>query len=163
MSFSGSTPSAALLAAAAISSALRAFPFSAASTAVARYAFAVTLRAQDAGSENTLIGTCFLSIRPDELRQGELTYLYARPFWGHGYATEAARAVLEVGFRELDLHRIYATCRPANMGSARVLEKLGMRREGHLVQHRWMKGSWQDSLLYAILDHEWQAQCSTSM
>jgi RimJ/RimL family protein N-acetyltransferase len=122
-----------------------------------RHCFAVTLRAENARADNTLIGACFISIRPDQLRQGEITYLYARSYWGHGYATEAARAVLEVGFRDLDLHRIYATCRPANVGSARVLEKLGMRREGHLVQHRWMKGCWQDSLLYAILDHEWQA------
>ena len=91
---------------------------------------------------------------------GELTYLYARLFWGRGYATEAARAILAYAFRDLDLHRVYATCRPANVGSSRVLEKLGMRREGHLVQHRWMKGRWQDSLLYAILDDEWLALSS---
>jgi RimJ/RimL family protein N-acetyltransferase len=130
-----------------------------------RHCFAVTLRADntrsdDADAENPLIGACFISIRPAELRQGEITYLYARPYWGRGYATEAGRAVLAYGFRELDLHRIYATCRPDNLGSARVLEKIGMRYEGHLVQHRWMKGRWQDSLLYAILDHEWQALSS---
>jgi RimJ/RimL family protein N-acetyltransferase len=70
--------------------------------------------------------------------------------------TEAARAVLRFGFTELKLHRIFATCRPANIGSARVLEKLGMQREGHFRQHRWMKGAWHDSYLYAILDHEWR-------
>jgi ribosomal-protein-alanine N-acetyltransferase len=46
------------------------------------------------------------------------------------------------------------------VASSRVMEKLGMRREGHLRQHRWMKGAWQDSYLYAILDHEWQALSS---
>ena len=116
------------------------------------YYFAVTLR-----STGTLIGVCALLIRYDELRHGELLYVLNRPYWGQGYATEAARALLGLGFSELDLHRIYATCRPANVASWRVMEKLGMRREGHLVQHRWMKGRWQDSLLYAILDHEWQA------
>jgi RimJ/RimL family protein N-acetyltransferase len=117
------------------------------------YYFAISLRAT-----GTLIGVCALFIRYDELRQGEILYVLNRPYWGRGYATEAARALLEVGFRELDLHRIYATCRPANVASWRVMEKLGMRREGHLVKHRWMKGRWQDSLLYAILDHEWQAR-----
>ena len=53
-------------------------------------------------------------------------------------------------------HRIYATCRPPNVASWRVMEKLGMRREGHLVQHRLIKGRWQDSYLYAILDDEWK-------
>jgi RimJ/RimL family protein N-acetyltransferase len=62
--------------------------------------------------------------------------------------------VLHFGFRQLDLHRIYATCRPANVASQRVLEKVGMHREGHLRRHRWMKGRWQDSYLYAILKDE---------
>ena len=102
---------------------------------------------------------CFLTLRYDELRRGEIGYLLDLRYWGRGYATEAARAVLDFGFRELDLHRVYATCRPANVASIRVMEKLGMRREAHFRQHRWMKGAWQDSYLYAILDHEWKAQC----
>jgi RimJ/RimL family protein N-acetyltransferase len=117
-----------------------------------RYNFAIDLR-----SEGAFIGMCFLNIRYDDLRQAEIGYLLDRRNWGQGYATEAVRAVLNYGFRELDLHRVYATCRPANVASSRVLEKLGMRREAHFRQHRWMKGAWQDSYLYAILDHEWQA------
>ena len=107
-----------------------------------RYDFAATLRAS-----SSLIGVCTLFIRAGELRQGEILYVLNRPYWGRGYATEAARALLDYGFGELDLHRVYATCRPANVASWRVMEKLGMRREGHLVQHRWMKGRWQDSYL----------------
>jgi RimJ/RimL family protein N-acetyltransferase len=127
-----------------------------------RHSFAITLRplsarSGSADSEATVIGTCFLALPPDKPRQGDLGYLLARPYWGRGYATEAARAVLRYGFQELHLHRIYATSRPANVASWRVMEKLGMRREAHLVQHRYMKGRWVDSLLYAILDHEWQA------
>ena len=118
-----------------------------------RYNFAVVLRA-----EGTFIGVCFLEMKAKEPQQGNLGYLLGRNYWGQGYATEAARAVLDFGFRKLDLHRIYATCRPANVASSRVMEKLGMRREGHLRQHRHIKGAWQDSYLYAILDHEWQAQ-----
>jgi len=106
-----------------------------------QYDFAVVLRSTDA-----LIGLCRLIMRPDELRQAEILYLLNRHYWGHGYVTEAVRAVLGFGFQELGLHRVYATCRPANVASSRVLEKVGMRQEGHLRRHRWMKGAWHDSL-----------------
>jgi ribosomal-protein-alanine N-acetyltransferase len=66
-------------------------------------------------------------------------------------------SLLEFGFAELGLHRVFATARPPNVASWRVLERIGMRREGHLVRHRWMKGTWHDSYLYAILEDEWRA------
>jgi RimJ/RimL family protein N-acetyltransferase len=122
-----------------------------------RHDFAITLRSQDTLSAGALIGSCWLSVQNDEPRQADLGYVLNYPYWGRGYATEAARAVLGYGFRELALHRVTATSRPANVASWRVMEKLGMRREGHLVQHRHIKGYWQDSYLYAILEHEWQA------
>ena len=108
--------------------------------------------------EQHLIGWCSISIRYDELQQGELAYALNPRFWGKGYATEAAHRGLDYGFSELKLHRIFATCRPENVGSWRVLEKVGLRREGHLRQHRWIRDAWQDSFLYAILDHEWKAR-----
>jgi [ribosomal protein S5]-alanine N-acetyltransferase len=117
------------------------------------YDFAVLLQA-----DGTLIGSCSLGRRYDEVDQAELSYMLNRAYWGHGYATEAAHAVLTYGFTELGLHRVFATCRPSNSASVRVLEKLGMQREGYLRQHRWMKGHWQDSLLFAVLDHEWRSQ-----
>ena len=117
-----------------------------------RYDFALVLRETDA-----LVGSCTLAIRYDELRQAEIYFLLNQVYWGRGYATEAARVILRYGFQDLGLHRVYATCRPANLASRRVLEKLGMRREGHLRQHRWMKGAWHDSLLYAVLEDEWRA------
>ena len=119
-----------------------------------RYNFAIVLR-----SEGVFIGICFLEMRVEEPRQANLGYLLSQHYWGRGYATEAARAVISYGFQKLGLHRVYATCRPANVASSRVMEKLGMRREAHFRQHRWMKGAWQDSYLYAILDHEWKARC----
>lgn len=118
-----------------------------------RYNFAVVLH-----SEDVSIGICFLELSAEEPREANLGYLLSRQYWGQGYATEAARAVLDFGFRVLGLHRIYATCRPANVASSRVMEKLGMRREAHFRQHRHIKGAWQDSFLYAILDHEWHVQ-----
>ena len=63
--------------------------------------------------------------------------------------------MVDFGFRELRLHRIWADCDPANVPSCRVLEKLGMRREGHFRENAWIKGEWVDSLIYAILDREW--------
>jgi len=70
--------------------------------------------------------------------------------------TEAAQIIVGFGFEELSLHRIYATCDPANVRSAKVMEKLGMRWEGHFREHQFVKGTWRDSLLYAVLEHEWR-------
>jgi len=65
---------------------------------------------------------------------------------------------LSFGFSEMQLHRIAAWCIAENTGSARVLEKLGMRQEGRLREHDYFKGRWWDVLLYGILHNEWQAQ-----
>ena len=63
-------------------------------------------------------------------------------------------AIVEFGFSKLGLHRIFGTCDPANTASVRLLEKVGMQREGHLREHKWGKGKWRDSFLYAILEQE---------
>ena len=78
-------------------------------------------------------------------------------YWGRGYMTEAGRAILDVAFREIDLHRVWATCDPRNRASYRVMEKLGMRREAHFRKGVMEKGEWRDSYLYAILAEEWLA------
>ena len=80
----------------------------------------------------------------------------AATYWGQGYATEAMRALFAFGFNELALHRVADAVDPANVASLRVLEKLGLRREGHLRAARWYKGRWCDEYLYAILAAEWQ-------
>jgi RimJ/RimL family protein N-acetyltransferase len=107
-------------------------------------------------AESKVIGWCSFAWRYDEVDQAEIAYILNRQYWGHGFATEIAARLLQLGFDELGAHRIFATCRPANVASRRVLEKIGMQREGHLRQHRRMKGGWHDSFLYAILDHEWK-------
>ena len=115
------------------------------------YGLAVVLKRQ-----NRLMGSIALNVSSPANRGGWIGYSLARQFWGHGYATEAARAVVAFGFEQLDMHRIFATCDPENVASARVLEKIGMRREGHLREHEWLRGKWRDSYLYAILQHEWE-------
>ncbi|MDI6856799.1 MAG: GNAT family protein [Dehalococcoidia bacterium] len=114
-----------------------------------RYDLAIVLK-----PDGVLIGGCGIQVLPDS--QGEIGYAVARDFWGRGYATEAAYRLLAFGFRGLDLHRIFATCDVENVASWQVLEKLGMRREGHLREDRLQKGRWRDSYLYAILEQEWK-------
>ena len=65
-----------------------------------------------------------------ENKEGEIGYILNRRYWNQGYMTEAARKVVSFGFEQLGLHRIIATCDPANIGSYRVMEKIGMQREG---------------------------------
>jgi RimJ/RimL family protein N-acetyltransferase len=110
--------------------------------------------AVDLTDEGRLIGAARLEVSDPQNRAGWIGYCFNRRYWGRGFATEAVRAVVDFGFTQLDLHRIFATCAPENSASARVLEKLGMRREGHIVRHKWIRGRWRDSCLYALLEEE---------
>lgn len=114
------------------------------------YEMAVVLR-----SGNHLIGTATLALHPDERRIANFSYLLHRQYWGQGYATEAMHTLIDFGFRVLQLHRLEDTCNTSNLASARVMEKLGMRREGHLRETIWKDGQWYDEYSYAILAHEW--------
>lgn len=113
-----------------------------------------------------LIGTCGIRLaRPVEHLKDRSTpwgadigYELDSRFWGHGYATEAVRALLAFGFIKLGLHRISAYCLAENTASIRLLERVGMRREGHLRENEWQQGRWHDTLIYAILAQEWEAQ-----
>ena len=71
-----------------------------------------------------------------------------------GYAQEAARALMDAGFREIGLQRIFATCDQRNKASARVMERLGLRREGAFRLSKYIQGEWCDEFLYAILAEE---------
>ena len=108
--------------------------------------------------ERTVIGwTGFLSI--DSARQtGIFGYLLHRNYWGKGYATEAARGLIDWGFTQLNLHRVVAECAVENVPSTRILEKLGMRREAHFRKNIIKAGRWQDTYLYAQLREEWRKQ-----
>lgn len=104
--------------------------------------------------EERLIGWCGLEVISRENQEAELGYALHRNYWGHGYMTEAAQVVIEAGFEQLNLHRIFATCSPANTGTVRVLEKVGMRYEGCLMEQKWCRGEWRDTAVYALLAHE---------
>ena len=89
-------------------------------------------------------------------RQGEIGYVFHPDHGGRGYATEAAAVLLRLGFSELGLHRIIGRIDARNAPSARVLERLGMRREAHFVQNEILKGEWTDEVVYAMLEDEWR-------
>jgi [ribosomal protein S5]-alanine N-acetyltransferase len=95
-----------------------------------KFQLAVTLRA-----EERLIGGCGIRMKSIDSHEGNIGYEFAPAYWGQGYATEAARAIVAFGFNELRVHRIWAHCIAENVGSARVLEKLGMQREGRLREN----------------------------
>lgn len=103
----------------------------------------------------TLIGRVGFRRNADDLRLGELWFNLSPDHQGQGIATEAARALLTFAFDELAMHRMFGDCDPRNPASARVMERLRMRREGHLVQNVFIKGEWCDSVIYAVLASEW--------
>jgi RimJ/RimL family protein N-acetyltransferase len=105
-------------------------------------------------ASNRLAGGCGIHLCGQS--QGEIGYCFNPLFWGNGFATEAARALVEFGFREHGLHRIYATCRPDNIGSAKVMKNIGMIYEGHIRGHMFHKGKWHDSYQYSILENEYK-------
>jgi RimJ/RimL family protein N-acetyltransferase len=104
-----------------------------------------------------LIGDLYLFWRSPEHRQGEIGFVFHPGHHGRGFATEAAREILRLGFDDLGLHRIYGRCDARNTSSARVMERLGMRREAHFVENELFKGEWGDELVYAMLRREWDS------
>jgi len=111
---------------------------------------------------NSIVGGCGLQVVGKEHATAMVGYVLHRSLWGKGLMTEAALRIIEFGFTDLKLHRVYATCDVENIGSARVLEKCGMRREAHFVKDMYIKKHWRDTYLYAILESEWRGRGTTS-
>jgi len=109
-----------------------------------------------------LIGDVVLFWHSREHRGGEVGYVVNPDFGGRGYATEAAHAMLRLGFDELGLHRIIATIDDRNEPSAKVARRLGMRLEARLVRNEWFKGEWSTELDFAMLADEWPAYRDSS-
>jgi ribosomal-protein-alanine N-acetyltransferase len=111
------------------------------------------VRAVSDGRTGSLLGLGGLVIMRGA-EEGEMWYLVDPDSWGKGIATEAATRLLDLGFGELGLHRIWASSLPENPASGRVLEKAGMRNEGFLVRNLRIHGVWKSSFLYAMLAEE---------
>lgn len=102
-----------------------------------------------------MIGAGEINIRDFQNREGEIGYIVNPDYWGKGIATETAKLLIEFGFCQLNLHRIFATCDPRNMASAKILKKIGMIQEGRIREDLLLETGWRDSFLYSILEHEW--------
>ncbi len=112
------------------------------------YYLAVTL------PDDELIGFARLGL--NGMQAAQLGYAIRRDLWGHGYATDATRTLVDFGFRQLGLHRISAAIGPDNEASIAMAKRLGMQYEGRIRDHVFTNGGWRDSLLYSVLAHEWQ-------
>ncbi|MGA8245461.1 MAG: GNAT family protein [Nocardioides sp.] len=106
--------------------------------------------------DGAFIGWCGLSRWNSDHRSASLGYCLDEAAWGHGYATEAARALLHWAFDTLDLNRVQAEADTRNLASARVLEKIGFVREGTLREDCVVNGKVSDSWVFGLLRREWR-------
>jgi RimJ/RimL family protein N-acetyltransferase len=101
-----------------------------------------------------LYGAINLSLKMHD-QVGELGYWIAVPFWNQGLCTEAARRLIQFGFEDIGLNKIYARHLGGNAGSGRVMEKIGMKKEGIQRQHTMKNGELRDIIEYGILKSEY--------
>ena len=119
------------------------------------YEFAIMLKKEN----GKMIGNCGLYMDDEKRATAMLGWYIHRDYWNQGYATEAVKALLKFGFEDLELHRIHAECNTDNIASARVMEKVGMRREGHFIKNRFDRVGdrkmWYSEFFYGILREEY--------
>jgi RimJ/RimL family protein N-acetyltransferase len=116
------------------------------------YQIAMALR-----SSGELVGDCGFQVLKAEPRQAEVGIALAPEYQSRGYATEALRALLDYVFLTLDKHRVFGSVDPRNVRSIRLMGRVGMRKEAHLVQSLWFKGEWVDDMIFAMLAREWRS------
>lgn len=114
---------------------------------IRNYTFAI-----ESSSDNSFIGLFGLKLGSEKYNRGEVWYKLHPEHWKKGLATEVLAKVIDYGFDELNLHRIQAGCAVDNVGSIKVLEKVGMLREGRGRQVLPLKSGWSDNFEYAILE-----------
>ena len=105
--------------------------------------------------DGALLGQVSLKLASKATLQAEVGYIFNPAYAGKGYATEAARAIITLGFDRFGFHRIFARLDAKNTGSIGVVERLGLRREAHLIENDRFNGAWGDEYIYAVLSREW--------
>ncbi|HEX9896853.1 MAG TPA: GNAT family N-acetyltransferase [Dehalococcoidales bacterium] len=113
--------------------------------------FAITLK------EGHFIGGIGMRLNKEH-ENAEIGYWIGKPYWGFGYCTEAANAVVRYGFEVMGLNRVQAKHMTRNPASGRVMQKIGMKHEGHLRQNVKKWGKFEDMELYGILRSEYFAK-----
>ncbi len=106
---------------------------------------------------NKFIGLFGINIGKEKYKNAEIWYKIDKDYWNKGYTTEAVRSILNYGFNDLNLHRIEAGCATENVASIRVLEKVGMKREGMKRKNLPIRGHWKDNYFYGILEEDFKA------
>ena len=113
------------------------------------YVFAIDLK-----DDKKFIGLIAINLGKEKYKTAEVWFKVHKDFWRKGYTTEALMKLLEFGFDQLQLHRIEAGCAVDNIASSKVLEKVGMTREGMKRKKLPIRGEWKDNYFYAILDED---------
>ncbi|MCF6214410.1 MAG: GNAT family N-acetyltransferase [Flavobacteriaceae bacterium] len=118
---------------------------------IRRYTFVIELN-----RSREFMGLIALNLGNPKYKSAEVWYKLLPIFWGQAYATEALKRILEFGFNNLKLHRIEAGCAVENLGSIKVLEKVGMTCEGRKRQTLPLKTGWSDNFEYGILEKDFK-------
>ncbi|MCX6833857.1 MAG: GNAT family N-acetyltransferase [candidate division Zixibacteria bacterium] len=105
--------------------------------------------------DNAVIGDCGIRFPDNDSHQAELGISLRPSHQRQGFATEALSAVLAYAFESLHKHRVFASVDPRNLASISLMNRMGMRREGHFRESILIRGEWLDDLIYAMLEHEW--------
>jgi RimJ/RimL family protein N-acetyltransferase len=110
-----------------------------------------------------VIGESSLFWHSEAHQQGEVGFVFNPAYQGQGFASEATKTVLALGFEGYGLHRIYGRCDARNVGSYKLMARLGMRREAHFIHNEIFKGEWGDELVYAMLQDEWMKRKNSAV
>lgn len=108
-------------------------------------------------SENRILGGGGIHVSSRANNEGWIGYCFNQDHWGKGYATEAALALVEYGFNHLKLNRIFATTAPGNKASQNVLQKVAMKHEGSMREHKLVRGVYRDTELFAVIKSDFQS------
>ncbi len=103
-----------------------------------------------------IIGDLGIHFFDSENKQVEIGCTLNNDFQNQGYATESIKRVIDYLFKELNKHRIIASIDPDNKNSIRLVERIGFRKEAHLVESLFINGKWVDDLVYALIEKDWE-------
>lgn len=120
-----------------------------------RQAFTLGVRVAGSGA---FAGFTEIVIDPTQTSTAEVGCVLLPAYWKHGYASEILKTMLAFGFDELGLHRVYAKCDELNLPSARVMEKCGLRYEGTIREHVWLRDHWRSTRYYGMLAGEYPGE-----
>lgn len=105
-------------------------------------------------STKKVIGNALFMVKDPDFKTVEIGYFINSQYWKQGYALEIVNGLLVLGFKTMEVHRIFAVCDVENAGSVNLLSKIGFRQEGHFIKNLNVKGQWRDNYLFAMLSEE---------